>query len=171
MSADDTRPGVRERLMEAFSADDLSIDTRRRADADYLIALGLAGRQPGRSAAMLRLQAGGDAGQLREAKRAVLALVWKLNTARNWRLSGANVQRVALASLAHHIDPTCPECEGRRFQNVPGTPHLSATPCARCGGTGIRPIQRKHSDHIRDVLERLRQIDAVTTGAVRKLLR
>lgn len=170
MTADNNRPGVRERLMEAFSADDLSIDTRRRTDADYLIALGLAGQQPGRSAAMLRLQAGGDAGQVREARRAVLALVWKLNTKHNWRLSAVNIERVALAALTHHINPTCPACDGRRYELVPGTPHLSATPCARCAGTGIRPIQRKHHDCIRDTLERLRQIDAVTTGAVRKLL-
>jgi hypothetical protein len=166
----DAKPGVRERLFEAFSADDISISQHQRTDADYLIALGLATAKPGCAATSLRLQAG-DAAQLREARKATLVLAWRLNDKRNWRLSAANIQKVADAALLHHVHPTCPDCEGRRFEPIPGTPHLSATPCKRCGGTGIRPIQRKHNDFIRDVLERLRQIDAVTTGAVRKLLR
>ncbi|WOB06524.1 hypothetical protein [Piscinibacter gummiphilus] len=164
------RPGARERLVGAFQSSDLSIDERTRGDADYLIALGLAGQSnPRVSGSLLRITIDGRQADYKAARKGTVELTKRLNAERNWRLSGPSCQAVGELALAHHIFPVCPACDGRKFQLVPGTPHLSATPCQPCGGTGERRIQRKHHNHIRDVIEMLSQIDGSTVGTVKRL--
>lgn len=47
---------------------------------------------------------------------------------------------VTAAVLRWWLDPTCPACEGRRWQVVPGTGRLSDKPCPACHGTGVQVV-------------------------------
>jgi hypothetical protein len=165
------KPGVRERLVNAFQSSDLSIESGVRKDSDFLIALGLA-QQNGRrvSGSLLRITMEGRQADYRSARQAVVEMTKRINDERCWRLSGPNCRLVGELALAHYIFPMCHHCEGRKFDLIPGTRSLSATPCQACHGTGERPIQRKHNNHIRDMIELLKQVDGATVAAVRRLV-
>lgn len=169
---DPIKPTASERLMNAFASSDLSIKAGARKDADYLIALGLA-QQHGRqvSGSLMRLSLAGNQADYRAAREGVVALTKRMNAERNWRLSGPSMRHVGELALAHHVFPTCPACNGRKWETPQGAPALSGVACKACHGTGDRPIQRRHNNHIRDVIEVLKSIDLVTARTVARLVR
>lgn len=169
---DDDKPSIAERLHRSFSGTDLSVSAEHRTDADYLMALGMAGqRVDGVSGAVVRLSMSGSRMEYRAARESVVRLVRGLNAKRHWRLSGLAVRAVGELALAHHAFPRCPVCEGRGRERPEGAPYLSGAICKPCHGTGKRPIQRRHHDEIRAVLEVLERCESLTEGHVRKLLR
>jgi len=167
----DEKVTVRERLLAAFTGTDLSVDTERRTDADYLIALGLAQQRAGRaSGAAMRLQLT-CADDYRKARDLVRDLAKKLNAKRGWRLTMAHAGHVGELALAHHVFPACPACDGRGREKPEGAPYLSGNICRPCHGTGKRPIQRRHQEQIRQVIEALEQLESLTEYHVRRFLR
>ncbi|HOW46121.1 MAG TPA: hypothetical protein P5305_01535 [Rubrivivax sp.] len=166
------RRTTHERLLTAFRSSHLELDSEHRGDADYLIALGIAGSRSGMLGGdVLRLQLAGSPADYRNARESVVRLTRRLAMKHNWRLSGDNTRRVGELALAHHVFPTCPVCKGRRFEVVEGSPSLSGRACRACHGTGARPIQRKLGREIREVLETLERISEFTEGSVARLMR
>jgi hypothetical protein len=166
------RPSAFERLSVAVGSSDLSLNSVNRTDLDYIISLGIASARNGAVAgSLMRLHLAGTPAALKTAYASVLNLVKKFNAKRNWRLAGRSMQVVALQALAHHIVPVCQHCHGRKFELIEGAPALSAKVCKHCAGTGRRPIQKKHREHIEAVIAALEQIDAVTERAVARLVR
>ncbi len=57
------------------------------------------------------------------------------------RLSPREAQTLARHVLSWYRDNTCPQCRGRGFELVPGTPRtLSSQACGVCGGAGRTPV-------------------------------
>ena len=52
----------------------------------------------------------------------------------------AKPEHRAAEVLSWWLDPTCPTCEGRGKERIPGTPSLSLKPCRTCKGSGERRI-------------------------------
>ena len=166
------RPSALERLSTAISTSDLTVDADHRTDADYVLALGIAGaRYSAVASPMMHLHLSGTRTNLKAAYTSVLALVRRLNSKRNWRLHAHALSTVALQALAHHVSPTCPHCQGRRFELQEASPVLSTKVCKHCHGTGRRPIQKKYREQIAHVIAALEQIDSVTERAVARLVR
>ena len=172
MNDDQQRPTLSERIIAARQTDDLSLDMERRRDADYLMASALAAQRLGRAGqAVAQSALNGRPEGMRSAMRATRDLTVRLNAKRRWRLSAQNCERVAALALQHYVDPVCPHCHGRLYEQVPGTPHLSARPCGHCGGSGERRIQDRWHESIRDVLEALRRADGLAAAGAAELLR
>jgi hypothetical protein len=166
------RPSAFERLSTALNSSDLTFDADHRTDLDYVAALGLAShRVSSVGAPMMRLHVASSPGALRAAYQSVLGLVKRLNMKRNWRLAGHGMHAVALHALSHHVDPTCPACQGRKFELQESSPVLSTKLCRHCHGTGRRPVQKKYRDQINHVIAALETIDSVTERAVARLVR
>lgn len=166
------RPSAFERLSTAVHTSDLTVDPEHRTDADYVIALGIASSRHAKAAShLMRLHLDGTNTSLKAAYNSVLALTKRLNGKRNWRLNGRSLHTVALQSLSHHVSPTCPHCQGRKFEVLEGSPTLSTEACKHCHGTGRRPIQKKHRDQIQQLIAVLESIDEITERAVARLVR
>ena len=69
--------------------------------------------------------------------------------------------------IRYWLDQTCPRCNGRRFQVLPGTSRLSNKTCppptqGGCGGSGVAPVPmgqdgRKLANHMDECAHRYRQ--------------
>lgn len=166
------RPGVFERLTTALSSSDLTLDANHRGDLDMIIGLGIASHRLSSVAGpLMRLHIASSPAALNSAYESVLALVRRFNAKKNWRLAKHGLHAVALHALSHHVDPTCPACQGRKFELQDGSPVLSTKLCKQCNGTGRRQVQKKHRDEINHVIAALEQIDSVTERAVARLVR
>jgi len=165
------RRTIHERLIRAFGSSDLSLVPGERKDADHLIALGLAEKAAGYASDVVKLHLVSTQSEYRRARDAAVRIAATLNERRNWRLARGNVRRVGELALAHHAFPACQECHGRGYEVDEGAPRLSGRICRVCGGTGIRPVQKRFRDHIRDVIEVIERVGRVTDGMVERLLR
>lgn len=166
------RPSVFERLSTAVSSSDLTVDPDHRTDVDFITALGIAGsRHSAVASPMMRLHLSGTHTNLKSAYNSVLGLVKRLNSKRAWRLHAHAQSTVAMQALSHHVAPTCPHCQGRKFELQEGSPVLSAKACTHCRGTGRRQVQKKFRDQINYVIAALEQIDELTERAVARLVR
>lgn len=167
------RPGITERLATASLSRNLTVIPDRRGDVDYIIALGAAQlREQGRFGSNLaRVSMIRTRTALLRALESVRGLVAHLSTKRRWRLTEDEIRAVAKHALMHHVLPTCQACHGRAFEVQPGTQRLSGRACSACGGTGRRPVQRKHRTEIEHTIAHLETIEAITETAVANLLR
>lgn len=166
------RPSALERLTSALSSSDLSFDPDHRTDLDYLVAAGIAASRNGAVALpLMNIQLASRPSDLHAAYEAVLVMVKRMNVKKAWGLAQHSVHAVALNALSHHVDPTCPHCQGRKYELQDGAPVLSVKHCKHCRGTGRRPIQKKHQEQINAVIATLEQIDSTTERAVARLVR
>lgn len=74
-------------------------------------------------------------------------------------ISGGRYKVAAI--LAFWLDPTCPTCEGRRWQLVPGTARHSGKACETCHGTGEQNLPhgndgRKIERYLNDCMQAAR---------------
>lgn len=69
--------------------------------------------------------------------------------------------------LAWWFDHTCPACEGRGKELIPGTPHKSHRNCKVCKGSGETPIPRQQGDdwYLSESKKLLRHIDVCIKSA------
>lgn len=164
---------IHERLSAAAVSDDLSQNAERVADVDYLTAAGVAGSRHSLGSAVLRLDLTQDRNDLGPAIIAVMKLVGEIGAQRGWPMHALKRRRIAYAVLLHYLSPACPECKGRGMvgmdRDKPG--EYKPRVCNSCGGSGKRPIQRKHQREIREVLHVLDRRRDVIEGTIRKLMR
>lgn len=57
-----------------------------------------------------------------------------------------DARRRAAEMLAWWLDNTCPACNRRKRETVPGTPSLSHRPCQACKGTGVTRIPHSQNN-------------------------
>lgn len=144
---------VMERYALAQQAKEIVVDLTHRTGADYLLAAGMAqaGSPRNRAAISLyRLQQKIAAGDTHDI------MAWGVTQAvQQYGRAPHNVHPKAATKLVEIVlhwwlEGVCPHCEGRRFELVPGTQIVSATPCHLCGGRGKEPVthrlHRKHRD-------------------------
>ena len=163
------KPGLQERLSGAINSRDLRSDSTKRKDADYIGALGLAGRG-GSGGSTLRLHLSGSQADYRAARDGVVRMATHMGLARSWRLSAKNLRRIGEMALAHHVFPTCPHCKGVKFEVPEGSPYPSSRICNPCNGTGDRPVQRRFCHEINEVMRAILTLDQVTMRAVGRYL-
>lgn len=149
-----------ERLAQAFQSRNLQSHDHRLTDIDVLTAYGLTLKhRPEAAAPLIHLRLGGDARAWPEARRRVIAITRHLATRQRWPLPVKEQIALAETALRHHIDPTCPHCQGRQYQTIPGTPKLSDRPCPKCRGSGIAPLPKTHFRQLAEILARLERIE------------
>jgi hypothetical protein len=126
----------------------------------------------GLGASITRLQTTTSRLTVTQARDSIAALVRKLNEVRRWRLSDKHVERVAESTLLLHLHPTCPYCNGQKHELIADTPVQDVKrPCARCAGTGNRPMPRRNPAEVAYVLNVLGIIQGLTERAVEKRMR
>jgi len=169
----DEKPSHLERLSLALYTNNLTMDVnRQRTDYDYVVALGIAtGRNGSVAAPLTHLHLHSTQSAYRQAHEAVVDLVKRVGSKKNWRLNAGNTKRVADLALAHHVAPACPVCSGRKWQSIPGTPSTSGAPCTACRGSGRRPVHRNLHDEITQIIAMLEKADDLTSRTIGRLLR
>lgn len=137
---------IEEQYTSAGNADDLTVTSERRSDADVLIAAGWA---PGLlGGVLMRLHSEWDGaakkrrmdeteafllfGQLKSLQR-VLGIITAYLTARGDKIPLVGAKAVVM----YWLDARCQSCGGRGAHVMPGAPILGR-PCRPCGGSGIR---------------------------------
>ncbi len=142
----DDRPTVGDRYARAISSGNLTLTPGHRTDADHLLAAGYAARRNKRglmALAVYRMRATEDRQSF--AGAADTATDWLIGRGARAggkaKISRTEAHATAQAVLLWWLDDVCIECEGRRYTQVPGTPHLTGKECPACDGTGLRPIE------------------------------
>jgi hypothetical protein len=136
-----------DRYAHAVSSSDLSLMSGRRTDADHLLAAGYAARRNRRGMVALciyRMRATQDVTSFDAAvEHAADWLVGRgVRAGGKAKVSRTEARATAQSTLLWWVRGVCQPCEGRRYTQIPGTPHLTATLCPSCRGTGTEPIER-----------------------------
>lgn len=116
-----------ERLARAHESSDLSESTSGPGDVDWLRASGMVAQHHSLALSIWRLIEHRDKRALARVFQGMVELVPIGATAPAMRVSHV---------LTWMLDPLCPECGGRGYAQIPGTPALSALACKACDGTG-----------------------------------
>lgn len=159
-----------ERLSVALTSKNLKLK-ETVSDVDYLIALGMIGIKNKMAGAVLNFHLSGNLSSYKEARRATVELTRRLSIKRNWKLETKDQYRIADAAWKMYLMPACPKCTGRKYQHDEGTPSLSARPCQKCRGTGLRNYPDKHGSYISDVVQALANIEGVAAAAIKAKMR
>lgn len=159
-----------ERLAVALTSKNLKLK-ETVSDVDYLIALGMIGIKNKMAGAMLNLHLSGNLSSYKEARRATVELTRRLSLKRDWKLDTKDQYRIADAAWKMYLMPVCPKCTGRKYQVAEGTPLLTARPCQKCQGTGLRHYPSHHGSQIKDVVNVLASIEDVAGAAIRAKMR
>lgn len=165
--------GALEGLSSAMVSKDLTVKKEgKRGDVDFIIALGATGvrLKPG-ATAMLSLALTHSVSSAKEALSYVVTVARHLNLKRGWKIKARELIVISEKALKYHADPTCPKCNGTKFDKIPGAPSLSATPCRTCHGTGKRPYPIRNGRQIAEIVYSLEDTNRVIEKAVKKRLR
>jgi hypothetical protein len=151
---------VHERLALASTTANLGDSPLRVTDSDVLKASGAAGQRHALGIALIRLTHNHDMSQLAYC---VAALAAELRQRRDTE----DAIMVAARVLLHLCDDRCRACQGRRFEVIEGTPHLSDRECFACAGTGRVMLAGDDERWLVDQVARLEQ--AASAAIVEKL--
>lgn len=92
-----------------------------------------------------------------------------------WRVAGDRREAIAVAgglldlgyeedlvrrAMLHLINDTCPDCHGRGYGVIPGTPTLSDDICGSCNGTGRSQPTDEDARHLVEVVGRIERMMA-----------
>jgi hypothetical protein len=77
-----------------------------------------------------------------------------------WGIAEASLKVPAV--IAYWLDQTCHQCNGLKFQPIPGTPTLSNRVCQACGGVGATAVPygqegRRVANYMDDCVQKARQ--------------
>lgn len=159
-----------ERLAVALTSRNLQ-QKEETCSIDYVIALGMIGIKNKMAGAIINLHLTGSPSSYKEARRATVELTRRLSIKRDWKLETKDQYRIADAAWKMYLMPTCPKCTGRKYQVAEGTPLLTARPCQKCQGTGLRHYPSHHGSQIKDVVNVLASIEDVAGAAIRLKMR
>lgn len=165
----DDRVTLLESAAHALASGNLSMK-EGRCDLDYIVALGEASANIKGAADLVRLRLTATPEAYDGARKAALSIARKLNTKRGWNFLNQDLAKVARSALHYYLSPVCPECEGRKFLAVPGTPMLSGRICPKCQGTGKRRIPITNGREIAEIVASLQRIEKVVEDGMRKRL-
>jgi hypothetical protein len=135
--------------------------------AEYLIALGWVGIHHRTASAIYRMVHSMDGRRYADTLRMVEMLVSHLAARRRWDCKPHHHRKIAKDALDFVLHPTCPHCEGRGYEVVPGSGRLSDRVCHSCGGAGRRPVSTRRLAEVISELESSE--DIITRGVVRRV--
>lgn len=128
---------------------------------------GIAGRRERIGHLLWRVLWGGDIGSIPALRGELNEQVAALAKRRRWQAHEQDeAPDLADRVLRWYLVQVCYRCKGRRFQQVPGTPHLSASACPVCRGAGRLGLERA-VPHGR--LERAKQIALILDLAEQRM--
>lgn len=169
---------VIERYARAQQAGEIVVTTEHRTSADYIIAAGMAQASSPRNraaVALYRLRQHVSAADTRDI------VAWgTTQTVRKFGRAPHNLHPAAARSLVEVVlhwwlEGVCPHCQGRRFELVPGTQIVSATPCHLCDGRGKEPVthrvHRRHRDASRWLADELDNMGSLVERDMAERLR
>lgn len=116
-----------ERLSRAHESSDLSESVEGPGDVDWLRASGMVAQRHGLALSVMRLIEDRDKQELTKVFTGMLALLPRTTSSPAMKVSNV---------LGWMLDPRCPDCGGRGYAQIPGTPTLAAQPCKTCDGSG-----------------------------------
>jgi hypothetical protein len=130
---------IAKKYAKAAVSSNLKCD-ERHSDVDVLMAVALC-RVP-LGPLLLRAKFStteSNAGNILELKRAWLDVVAKTAFMKSWP-EKISVKKVMATSIEYWMNDICPECKGRKSDQIDNTPCLTGVDCHVCNGTGKRPI-------------------------------
>lgn len=163
------------RVIERYATAALSEDLKDRgqfSDINILIAAGLSGISNSWASSLLRLKNSNDSAEY------IACLVGAKNAARKlsgplkWKISDAQIGRLAKKTLEYWIADICPTCLGRGAANISGTPMLEDLPCDQCAGTGRRKLPQtgNMAEYATSLLAVLDEAERIAGGMMMKRL-
>jgi hypothetical protein len=138
-----------QKYSRACTSSNLKCD-ERHSDTDILGAVALCGVPFG--PLLLRAKYAtteSTASTIFELKRAWLDVVAKTAFIKHWP-KNISVKKVTATSIAHWMCDVCPECKGRKSDQIDNTPCLTGVDCTTCQGTGkVGPdCDREHMAYV-----------------------
>jgi len=131
---------ARDRLASARQSSNLADKPDSLTDVSVLAAAGMVATGEAIGMALLRLRDTMDAKAWPFCIAAVSARVRTRCVSADPRPTEREQFDLAERILRAWVSPLCPACSGRGYQTIPGTPHMSDTPCSTCAGTGSLSI-------------------------------
>lgn len=163
--------GTIERLASAMGSSDMGMVENRVKDADWIAGLGMAGIENRLGSEILRLKLSNDQQTYRSAAEKVRAIVRRMDARGRLGMTRKQITEIAHKALRHYLLPVCRRCKGTRWDVIPGTPSLSATPCSTCNGTGIHPLPGGNAEMIAKVVARLEAIEHTINTSLNRTMR
>jgi hypothetical protein len=127
---------ARERLASARQSSNLADRPDKLTDVSVLAAAGMVATGEAVGMALLRLRDTMDASVWPFCIAAVVTRVRLQCRAQKPRPTEREQHVLAERILSAWVSPICPACAGRRYQTIPGTPHMSDNVCQTCAGAG-----------------------------------
>jgi len=143
------RPGIDEQYAGANNTSNLTIDPERKMPGDVIIAAGWSPTRTGASILRLHSEWDGAEHPARPSETDLKLLAGKLKTFKEVRDQIINQAAlwgiedpfpVSVDVLWWWLAPTCTACQGRRWELISNTPHLSGRLCYSCHGTGKKRL-------------------------------
>lgn len=114
----------------------------RPMPVDTVGALGLAGIDNGLASAVFRLKYSNEARFYSAALAVVTEESLRLSIKHSWSGPAIDFALMNRKCLNYWLNDRCMACEGRGFETILGTPHLSDKPCGQCNGSTKTPIPK-----------------------------
>lgn len=127
---------ARDRLASARQSSNLADAPDKLTDVSVIAAAGMVATGEAVGMALLRLRDTMDASAWPFCIAAVSARVRIQCKAHDPRPTEREQHDLAERILSAWVSPICPACSGRRYQTIPGTPHMSDKVCHTCAGAG-----------------------------------
>ena len=140
--------GVIERMAEAQVSDDLSDNTMRLSDVDYIRASGWAAQINPEGLMLYRLKYANDHREYKQTLQLVKALAVSKAFRMRLTINAQELTELAESTLRHWIVPVCPACLGRGYEKFADSPTLSDRECKHCRGTGHLPLDKAVKSHL-----------------------
>ena len=134
--------GALERLAEAQISSDLSDNSMRLSDVDYLRASGWAAQTCPEGLMLYRLKYANDHREYAQTLRRVYSLAVGKAFRMRLTISHQDLHELAENTLRHWVAPVCPSCLGRGYDKQPDAPMLTDKECKHCKGAGHLPLER-----------------------------
>lgn len=155
--------GIAQKYIRSTQSSNLRCDDRH-FDADTLMAVALCGVPFGPLLLRARLATTeSNPSAVYELKRVWLGVVAKTAFIKSWP-SKISAKKVASTSIEYWMNDVCPDCFGRKSDQIDNTPCLTGVDCKSCAGTGKRPIPCD-AEHAPYVLKMVYDLDGIALSA------
>lgn len=127
---------ARDRLASARQSSNLADVPDKLTDVSVIAAAGMVATGEAVGMALLRLRDTMDASAWPFCLVAVATRVRLQCREQDPKPTERQQHDLAERILSAWVSPICPACSGRRYQTIPGTPHMSDKVCNTCAGAG-----------------------------------
>lgn len=157
--------GLRERISEAQTSDNLGESISGLGDVDVIRACGMVSKQQPLGMSLWRLK---YSDLWEEARNALDGLTMMLVKRR--KLPASVARSAAERVLAHWVGDRCDACHGQGYELMRGAPTLSDTPCPVCKGDGKLKLADADQHEVW-LQQQIAIMESDTAGAIMQKLR